>query len=404
MPESRRVYLHLGLQKTGTSYLQGVMRVNQDRLAEQGLDLVPAERREAFELMLLVRGRYNPDRDPASVGGALDRFAEQVRRAPGSRALLSQESLAASRRSQVRSLVEACGDREVHVVLTVRDLARQVPSSWQQELKAGRTVTYERWLERLQEGQRAGQGGHPWIQLDPPAVLARWAEVVPADRIHVVTVPPPGSPPTLLLERYCRVLGVSPDSLAPGPGAGNTSLGRVHAELLRQVNLALPDDLRRRQVYGDVGKRWFASQVLAGRTARPDAGADTGPGTGPDTGLDTELGGGKILVPAGLRDWCEEVADAQVKDLAEAGYHVEGSLEDLRCRDAAFSDTAAESPSESELRAAAVGALARVITLRATSPRRRGGPPATGLRGRVRRVLRRLGRTPRGQAQEERDR
>ncbi len=26
MPETRRVYLHLGLQKTGTSYLQGVMR------------------------------------------------------------------------------------------------------------------------------------------------------------------------------------------------------------------------------------------------------------------------------------------------------------------------------------------------------------------------------------------
>ena len=41
MPAPRQVYLHLGLQKTGTSYLQGVMRRNRDLLAEQGLDLVP---------------------------------------------------------------------------------------------------------------------------------------------------------------------------------------------------------------------------------------------------------------------------------------------------------------------------------------------------------------------------
>jgi len=368
MPASRQVYLHLGLQKTGTSYLQGVMRRNRDLLAEQGLDLVPEGRRESFELMLLVRGRYDPDRDPASVGSALDRFAASLERAPGSRALLTQESLAASRQAQVRSLVAACGDREVHVVLTVRDLARQVPSSWQQELKAARTVTYERWLERLQEGERAGRGGHPWIQHDPPAVLARWAEVVPPERIHVVTVPPPGSPPTLLLERYCRVLGVRSDDLAPGPGAGNTSLGRVQAELLRQVNLGLPDDLRRRQVYGDVGKRWFASQVLAPQD------------------------GGKILLPERVRPWCEEVSDAQVAALAAAGYDVEGSLDDLRCRDSAFAPEAEVSPSDAELSSAAVGALVEIVAERARARSRRARRPrGGGLLGRVRRVVGRRG-------------
>ena len=363
----RRVFLHLGLQKTGTSYLQGVMSRNQERLAAQGLDLVPQGRRESFELMLEVRGRYNPERDPASVGGALERFSAALERAHGSRALLSQESLAASRRAQVARLVEACGDREVHVVLTVRDLARQVPSSWQQELKAARTVGYERWLERLQEGERAGRGGHPWIQLDPPGVLARWADLLPPEQIHVVTVPPPGSPPTLLLERYCRVLGVRADDLAPGPGASNTSLGRVQAELLRQVNLGLPDDLRRRQVYGDVGKRWFASQVLA----RQD--------------------GDRILVPERLRPWCERVADAQVAALSEAGYHVEGDLEDLRCRDSAFGPDADTGPSEAEISSAAVAALVQVVSQRAVQRRRRGAGPARTLVGRVRRALGRRG-------------
>jgi hypothetical protein len=364
MPPSRRVYLHLGLQKTGTSYLQGVMRHNRELLAAQGLDLVPDSRRESFALMLQVRDRYNPERDPAFVGGALDRFTEGLERAPGSRALLSQESLAACRRAQVKRLVEACGDREVHVLLTVRDLARQVPSSWQQELKAARTVSYERWLERLQEGEQAGRGGHPWIQLDPPAVLARWAELLPPERIHVVTVPPSGSPPTLLLERYCRVLGVRAEGLAPAPGRGNTSLGHVQAELLRQVNLGLPDDLRRRQVYGDVGKRWFASQVLARQQ------------------------GERILAPERLRPWCERVSDAQVAALAEAGYHVEGDLEDLRCRDAAFGPDADAGPSQGELASAAIAALVRVVAQRASQRQRRAAAPAAPrLLRRVRRVL-----------------
>ncbi len=330
---------------------------------------MPEGRRDAFELMLVVRGRYNPERDPGSVDGALDRFTAGLERAQGSSALLSQESLAASRRAQVRRLVEACGDREVHVVLTVRDLARQVPSSWQQELKAARTVGYTRWLERLQEGQRAGRGGHPWIQLDPPAVLARWADVVPPERIHVVTVPPPGSPPTLLLERYCRVLGVRAGELAPGPGRGNTSLGRVQAELLRQVNLGLSDDQRRRQVYGDVGKRWFASQVLA------------------------QQQGAKILVPERLRPWVQEVSDAQVAALAEAGYQVEGSLEDLGCRDEAFGPQADEPPTAEELSAAAVATLTDIVAQRASAAGRRSGrrSPARRALARVRRAVGRRG-------------
>jgi len=370
MPGSR-VFLHIGLQKTGTSYLQGVMRRNQELLAAQGLDLVPPGRRESFELMLEVRERYNPDRDPASVSGAIDRFSAALDTAPGTRVLVSQESLAAARRRQVRRLAAACGDREVHVVLTVRDLARQVPSLWQQEVKTGRTVGYQSWLERLQAGSARGARGHPWIQCDAPAVLSKWAGVVPPERIHVVTVPPPGSDPTLLLERYCRVLGIRAADLSPGPGAGNTSLGRVQVELLRQVNLGLPDDLRRRQVYGDVGKRWFAAQVLAAQQ------------------------GGSILLPDRLRPWCEEASEQQVAALASGGYQVEGDLEDLRCRDSAFAPDADSAPSEAELSSAAVAALVDVVGRRATSRLRaqQARPRLRGMVARARRVLRRDRRT-----------
>ncbi len=357
-----RVYLHLGLQKTGTSYLQGVLWDNAEELATQGLDLVPRTRREAFELMLVVRERFNPERDPGSVAGALDRFTEQLRTAPGSRALVSQESLAAARPPQVRRLLEACTDREVHVVLTVRDLARQLPSSWQQELKSGKTEGYLDYLARLRDHQERGLTRHPWIQLDPPAVLARWREHLPPERIHVVTVPPRGSSTDLLLARFCEVLGVDAARLTPAARASNTSLGTAQAELLRRVNGELSDDHRRRQVYGDVGKRFFASQVL-----------------GPQRGE-------RILVPEQVREWCVGVAEEQVATLAAAGYDVAGTLEDLRCPDSAFSPDEA-APDEAAVAQAAVEALGAVLAMRSEAVlRRRRDTSVTGRwRGRLRR-------------------
>jgi hypothetical protein len=359
----RRVFLHLGLQKTGTSYLQGVLQENVTALAAQGLDLLPAHRREAFELMLVVRERFNPERDPARAADALDRFSAELAAAPGDRALVSQESLAAARPRQVRRLLDACGEREVHVVLTVRDLARQLPSSWQQELKSGKTEPWPDYLARLRDYQERGLTRHPWIQLDPPAVLARWAEHLPPERIHVVTVPPRGSRTDLLLARFCEVLGVDPATLEPSSRPSNTSLGMAQAELLRRVNGELSDEHRRRQVYGDVGKRFFASQVL-GRQR-----------------------GTRILVPDDVRAWCLAVAEEQVTALEAAGYDVVGSLEDLRCFESAF-DAGDPAPDEAEVAAAAVAALGTVLTQRAeaTLRRRSAAGRARGLRGRLKRL------------------
>ncbi|WP_181407442.1 hypothetical protein [Nocardioides sambongensis] len=338
--------MHVGLQKTGTSYLQAAMLASRDALREQGLDLVPATKREAFELMLLVRERYHAGRDPDSVPEALDRFTAALRAASGPAALLSQESLAAARPRQVERFLAACADREVHVVLTARDLGRQVPSSWQQEVKAGRTVDYGDYLHGLQESQREGRGTHPWIHLDPPAVLARWARHLPPERIHVVTVPPRGSSPTLLLERFCGVLDLDPSTVRPEEDPANTSIGRVQAEVLRRVNLELPDDVRRRQVYGNVGKRWFAAQVLSAQD------------------------GAAIRLPQALRPWAEEVADAQISALAAAGYDIVGDLADLRCAPEAFEEVDG-TPDGDAVAAAAVTALAAILTEQGRTERSR---------------------------------
>lgn len=357
------LYLHIGLQKTGTSYLQGSMERNRDVLAGQGLDLVPATRRDRFELMLLVRGRYQVGRDPDSTAASLTRFRDALERHPDRAALLSQESLAACKPEQIETLLAACAGREVHVIASVRDLGRQLPSSWQQELKAGKSEHYRRYLRRLREAQQAGSQTHPWIHLDPPQVLARWAAHVPADHIHVVTVPPRGGDPSQLLQRFCATLDIPTTGFAPEPAAVNTSLGRVQAEVLRRVNAELPDPLLRRQVYGDIGKRFLSSRVLAVQPAR------------------------RILVPNEFRAWCEEVTEQHIAALGGAGYRVAGDIEDLRPSDEAFGEDVR--PTDEEIGAAAVTALARILALRAESGERRPRSRASSPR---RRRFFRLGR------------
>lgn len=329
------LFVHIGLQKTGTSYLQSIFWQNLDALREQGLDMVPPSKRETFWLMLRVRNRYNPEIDPDNVGEALQRLPRQLAEATSPRALISEESLAPANPDQIRQLLEACGDREVHVVLTVRDLARQVPSAWQQNLQSGSDETFEAYLGRLRktEGRSKLQ---LWRNKDVVAVLERWRQQVPAERIHVVTVPPSGSDPELLLRRFCEVIDVDAQRLDREVARSNSGLRHVHAEVMRRVNANLDDDHRRRDVYGDIGKRFLAVQVLG------------------------DGGGERMRLPRELQPWCAEVSQRYVDHIAGGGYQVVGDLEDLLPTDAGFVDVVSE-PTEREVAEAASAALAAVL-------------------------------------------
>jgi hypothetical protein len=336
MPETRKLFIHVGLQKTGTSYLQAALLRSTDALTAAGLDLVPPTKKQCFELMVVVRDRYESRRDPESDRNTLDRFTRQLQEAPGSRAVLSQESLAAARPRQIARLLEACADREVHAVLTVRDLGRQLPSSWQEHLKAGGTTPLRPYLEQLQELAESGTPRHPWIHLDAAAVLGRWSEALSPERMHVVTVPPAGSAPTVLLERFAGVLGVDAATLRPERQRSNSSLGQVQAEVLRRVNTALPEDVHRRWIYGEVVKRSFSTGVLGTQERR------------------------RIVVPSELRSWCERVTEREVAEIRTAGYDVVGSLDDLAPADDAFGPEFA--PADDDVAGSAVDALAALLT------------------------------------------
>lgn len=340
MAEPRRVYLHIGQQKTGTSYLQSVYFENADAVTAQGVDLVPPTKRQMFRLMLVVRERVNLDHDPATIVGALARFSEQLAKAPAARALLSDESFASCQPEQAERLVAACHDREVHVVVTTRDIARQMPSAWQQSIKSSGTETYADYLQRLRAREGSARPGRTWLHLDAAVLVRRWRELVPAEQIHVVTVPHSSADPTELLRRYSGVLGVDPTGFTTETARPNPGLGRVQAEVLRRMNEGLDQDISYRQLYGAVGKRFFGETILAAQ------------------------GGDKTRVPASLESWVREVSERSIDHLGSGGYDIVGSLDDLRSPASAFSTADEHPPTEDEVRDVALQTLTDLLNHR----------------------------------------
>ena len=359
---SGRIFIHVGLQKTGTSYLQGIVFASVEQLGAQGVAVVPPTKRGTFWLMLDVRERYR-DFDPPGVATAVQDFAAILASTTAPTALVSEESLAPADDEQIVRLLQACGDREVHVVMTLRDLARQIPSAWQESLKAGASKPFDTYLDKLELNEDV-PGHSLWRQKDVPTLIDSWARHVPSERIHVVTVPPSGSDPELLLNRFCEVLGVDPSRLEREVVRKNEGLKHVGAEVLRRVNEQLAPTHRKRDVYGDVGKRYLSTQILA------------------------QQDGDRIQIPESHREWIQGVSRRHIDHLAAQGVDIVGDLADLYPGPEDFS-TGTTQPSESAINDVATKALAIVIgdeMDRRRSARETASPqpaPAAGLSSRV---------------------
>ena len=68
---ARRVYLHVGTPKSGTSYLQDKLALNRDELERQGLDYVRTRTGDHFEPALDLIGEKWAGEDPFDARGTI---------------------------------------------------------------------------------------------------------------------------------------------------------------------------------------------------------------------------------------------------------------------------------------------------------------------------------------------
>ncbi len=349
------IYLHIGPPKTGTTYLQQVLWQNRGRLVRADVTC-PGSRGDHFQAALDLRELAFGGFENPKTRGAWPRLAEHTLAVSTSRAVISHEVFAGAEEEQIVRLVTDLDGTAVHVVYGARDLARQLPAVWQESLKNRRTSTYRAFLRRTLGDDGSPGEAHFWRAQDAVATLGRWSKAVPADRIHVVTVPPSGTAPDTLWRRFCQVLGISPEGFDLETSRANPSLTSVDAELLRRLNDTLPDDLPW-PAYERSVKRWFNHRADSGRA------------------------GDRLRVPTEHRERVLALSAQQRSGLSDAGYDIVGGLDELVPLDAGFGPV--ETVSSDMVTDTAVGMLADVLL-----ERRRAGRESQG--GTVQKVLGRL--------------
>jgi len=244
--------------KSGTTYLQSWLDQNSERLAEQGLlwNKSGANFRATDDLFGSAKPRPHLEGAWAAMKASLDSHAGD--------ALISNELLAAAAPKKVARLVRRLRPAEVHVLITARDLARVVPSQWQTAMRNRGTVTWAQYVEDIFMSEPNEDSYYNWFwnRQDVPGIVSSWSRHVALDSLTVITVPPSGTSPTVLGERFCSVLSVDPTGFDDA-SMSNASLGAHSAELLRRMNAEIVSfDWAQHQL---AIKNGLARRVLEGR-------------------------------------------------------------------------------------------------------------------------------------------
>lgn len=345
---TKRIYLHVGAPKSGTTYLQQLLAVNRDRLRDAGVLVVGERHLDKVHASMVLREDPRLATLPPRAAGAWDRLVAEMREWSGDVAILSYELLAGVSRERIEAALADLSGLEVHVVITARDFARALPSAWQERLKFALTTPLEEWAPPDEsDGPRAEWG---WRTMDPAGVAARWGASLPPERVHVVTVPRSGAPSDELWRRFALACALDVPGMTLDVPRANESLGVVAAELLRRVNTALTPPITGNREHAVWLRDTLAHQVLIP--------------------LDRE--------PIGLTD--AQFAEAEtrsataIETLRGEGYDVRGDLEDLRA-----TRSTARTPgqvSETELLDLAARALVGLLVhLREQTAPQRPAPP-----------------------------
>ena len=330
-----KVFLHIGLPKTGTTYLQTVMWADRERMREQGVLLPGRERRDHLWSTRIIR------EDPH-----LDTYGERVRESWGvlkaeiaawdGTALVSHEFFAGAAPEQAARMVADLAPAEVHLVVTAREPVGLYAGGWQESLKNRDARTMPEFAAA--EVSESPMSVWNWRTLDVRLVLERWGPTVPPERVHVLPLPPPGSPRELLWQRYAGLIGLDPDSFDLSPTFPNESMGVVEAETLRRVNLHLKDDDFARPFDRGVYIRTFlADERLASRD------------------------GEKYWPTPEIIADCRDRAEAAVAHIDAAGYDVIGDLPDLLVPETLEPRRAVDSVTDAEVADVAVELAGRML-------------------------------------------
>lgn len=300
--------IHIGFNKTGTTSLQGALKAARGKLPAHGV-VYPGEDRYHKRPGIYIAGAVGRLGDRPTTEADWQELVDSVTDAGNHRVLVSSEWLCQAPDAAVGRVVRDLGGERVHVIATVRPLAKILPSSWQQFLQNGLRVDYDSWLRgMLLEPPYEKPTPTFWQRHRHDEVLARWAKYAGAD--HVTAIIVDSKDHSKVFRQFETLLDLPAGILVPEPPEkDNRSLTWPEAELLRHVNDVFkkrgwPDSLYRSAV-----RSGFVSRLAALRPSSSDM--------------------PKIGMPKWAAERAAEIGAEAAANIARLGINVIGDLDSL---------------------------------------------------------------------------
>lgn len=239
------VLLHVGVHKTGTTALQAALADARPELATLSVTY-PGKKQAHHTAALAVVGRTWGWKDNGGEVTPISRYEKLLSqsKAASGKVIVSSEFFCEADAATAKRVVSDLGGDRVKVVITLRNLGKLLPSSWQQYLKYGVSMPYETWLSRIFETTEPGKVTPSfWQRNDHGAVVKRWADAVGAENLTVMVLENVDHEANFVT--FAQMLGVPSEVLVSRMNlTSNRSMTAAEAEFLRQLNAKVRKELQ----------------------------------------------------------------------------------------------------------------------------------------------------------------
>lgn len=231
--------MHIGVHKTGTTAVQDSLAQCRPLLGQWRVRY-PGRNQAHRDVASSAMGRqlgWRTDGARPPEPGLWDRFVSGAHSFNGV-TVLSSEFLAEASAEKAQQMIADVGADRVHVVVTLRNLGKILPSAWQQILKSGYETPYATWLDRtLNVPVVEPKPGTFWNRHRHDEVVLRWAALVGPERVTVVVVDDAHRED--IYWHFEDLLGLPRNTLLDHRVASNRSMTLPEAEFLRRLNSAV---------------------------------------------------------------------------------------------------------------------------------------------------------------------
>jgi hypothetical protein len=240
----RRLIIHAGFHKSGTTALQEAFDAQSEELKAAGIIYPNIGRRAHHRVAWALTGRtwgWGKRGGEKTSIKEWEQLAKSINSSDEETIIISSEFFSELDGDAIRKLFSDIKGRKVQAVFTVRPLVKLLASSYQQYLKYGIKADYEEWLHTVLDTPGESKINPTfWLRHFHGRVVGKWVDVLGSQAVTVIIVDE--SRPEFLFDSINSYLGLPQGLLKSQETGSNRSLTMEEIALLLDINRRFPQE------------------------------------------------------------------------------------------------------------------------------------------------------------------